>query len=71
MAPSRGQDADARGRVTQEQCWEAASVLGGSTRKLQTTAPRGKASIGISLFGKLRPFCAQGKCERSVVLTPR
>ena len=27
MAPSRGQDADARGRVTQEQCWEAASVL--------------------------------------------
>ena len=43
----------------------------GSTRKLQTIAPSGKASIDVSLFGKLGPFCAQGKSERSVVLTPR
>ena len=71
MVPSRGQDADARGREIREQCCEDASVPGGSTRKLPTAAPSGKASTDVPLFGKLGPFCAQGKSERSVVLTPR
>lgn len=55
MVPSREQDTDARGRVTQVRCKKMLLSLE-LTHKLQTTVSDLKESIDISLFPKLWPF---------------